>query len=138
MPLKDLLYCLQVFRIRTTDELPVSSLIYTVKISFPKKKTPQILDSSKLKKFADNNFKFYENDRQFSKIIVYFMGKREITCYEQFLFFPQCFQKTNVMQICKNKGLFGKGLNVFAMFETVRLQVMSLHKIIFVKKGNLT
>ena len=35
------------------------------------------------------------------------MGNGEIACYEQFLLFPHCFQKT-----CNNKGLFGKGLIV--------------------------
>ena len=42
------------------------------------------------------------------------MGKGEIARYEQFLLFPQCFQKTKrlVLQTRKNQGLFGKGLNV--------------------------
>ena len=39
-----------------------------------------ILDSSKLKEFADNNFKFDENGRKLSKRV-------------EFLLFPQCFQK---------------------------------------------
>ena len=58
---------------------------------FPKRK---ILDSSKLKEFAANNFKVDENGRKFSKWIENTVGKGEIDCYEQFLLFPDCFQKT--------------------------------------------
>ena len=58
---------------------------------FPKQ---QILDFSKLKEFADDNFKFNENDRQFSKWVENNVGKGEIAHYKQFLRFPQCFQKT--------------------------------------------
>ena len=53
----------------------------------------QILDSSKLKEFADDNFKFDENGRQLSKRVENTVGKGEIAHYEQFLLFPQCFQK---------------------------------------------
>ena len=58
---------------------------------FPKQ---QILGSSKLKEFADNNFKADENGRNFSKWVENTVGKGEIAHYEQFLLFPQCFQKT--------------------------------------------
>ena len=53
----------------------------------------QILDSSKLKEFADNNFKFDENGRNLSKRVENTVGKGEIACYEQFFLFSQCFQK---------------------------------------------
>ena len=53
----------------------------------------QILDYSKLKEFADDNFKFHENERKLSKQVENTMGKGEIALYEQFLLFPQCFQK---------------------------------------------
>ena len=52
-----------------------------------------ILDSSKLKEFADDNCKLDENGRKFSKWIENTVGKGEISRYEQFLLFPQCFQK---------------------------------------------
>ena len=42
---------------------------------FPKQ---QILDSSKLKEFADRNLKFDENDRKFFKWIENTVGKGEI------------------------------------------------------------
>ena len=54
----------------------------------------QILDSSKLKEFVDDNFKFDEYGRKFSKWVENTVGKGEIARYEQFLLFPQCFQKT--------------------------------------------
>ena len=53
----------------------------------------QILDSSKLKEFADDNFKFDENGRKLSKRVENMVGKGEIARNEQFLLFPQCFQK---------------------------------------------
>ena len=52
----------------------------------------KILDSSKLKEFAEDNFKFDENDRMFSKQTENTVVKGEIAHYEQFLLFPQCFQ----------------------------------------------
>ena len=52
----------------------------------------QFLDSSKLKEFADDNFKVDENCRKFLKRVENTVGA--ISHYEQFLLFPQCFQKT--------------------------------------------
>ena len=43
---------------------------------------------------ADDNFKFDENGRKFSKWVENTVGKGEIACYEQFLLFRLCFQKT--------------------------------------------
>ena len=53
----------------------------------------KILDSSKLKDIADDNFKFDENSRKLSKRVENTVGKGEIARYEQFLLFPQCFHK---------------------------------------------
>ena len=53
----------------------------------------KILDSSKLKEFADDNFKFDENGRKLSKRVENTVGKGEIARYEQILLFPQSFQK---------------------------------------------
>ena len=58
------------------------------KEGFPKQ---QILDSSKMKEFADNNFKFDGNGREFSKRVENTVGKGEIAHFEQFLLFPQRF-----------------------------------------------
>ena len=57
---------------------------------FPKRK---ILDSSKLKEFAEDNFKFDENGKKFSKQVENTVGKGEIARYEQFLLLSQFFQK---------------------------------------------
>ena len=46
-----------------------------------------------MKEFADDNFKFDKNGRKLSKQVENTVGKREIAHYEQFLLFPQCFQK---------------------------------------------
>ena len=43
--------------------------------------------------FAEDNFKFDENGRKLSKRVENTVGKGEIAHYEQFLLFPQCFQK---------------------------------------------
>ena len=53
----------------------------------------KILERSKLKLSADDNFKFNENSRKLSKRVENTVGKGEIAHYEQFLLFPQCFQK---------------------------------------------
>ena len=53
----------------------------------------KILDKSKLKEYADDNFKFYENGRKLSKRVENTVGKGEIAHYKQFLLFPWCFQK---------------------------------------------
>ena len=54
----------------------------------------QILDSSILKEFADDNINFQMNGRMFSRQVENSVGKGEIAHYEKFLLFPQCFQKT--------------------------------------------
>ena len=51
-------------------------------------------DSSNPKEFADDSFKFDENGRVFSKRVENTGEKGEIARNEQFLRFPQCFQKT--------------------------------------------
>ena len=43
--------------------------------------------------FADDNFKFDKNYRKLSNHVENTVGKGEIAHYEQFLLFPQCFQK---------------------------------------------
>ena len=47
-----------------------------------------------MKEFADDNFEFDENGRKSLERIENTVGKGEIARYEQFLLFPQCFQKT--------------------------------------------
>ena len=61
----------------------------------------KILDFSKLKEFADDNFKFDKNGRKLSKWVENTVGKEEIARYEQFLLFPQCFQKAHFPRASK-------------------------------------
>ena len=56
--------------------------------------TQQFLDSSKLKEFADDNFKLDKNDGKCSEWVGNIVGKGEIARHEHFLLFSQCFQKT--------------------------------------------
>ena len=49
------------------------------------------LKTLKFKQFADDNFKFDENGKNFSKRVENTIGKAEIPHYEHFLLFPQCF-----------------------------------------------
>ena len=71
-------------------EPPFTSKPYLHYKPFPKR---QILGSLKLKEVADDNFKLNENGRNFSKWVENTVGKGEIAHYEEFLLFPQCFQK---------------------------------------------
>ena len=52
----------------------------------------KILDCSKMKEFAYNDFKFDESGKMFFKRVKSTVGKGEIARHEQFLLFPQCFQ----------------------------------------------
>ena len=61
----------------------------------------QILDSSKLKEVADDNFKFDKNGRKLSKHVENTVGKGEIARYKQFLLFPMCFQKACFPEVSK-------------------------------------
>ena len=73
-----------------------------ISITFSKR---QISDSSKLKKFADDNFKFDEKGRKFSDRVENIVGKTEkLFVNKQFLLFSQCFKQ-------KKTGLFGRGLS---------------------------
>ena len=74
-------------------------------LPFPKQ---QIVDSSKLKEFADNNFEFDENGRKFFKRVVSTVGKEEIAYYEQFLLFP-VFSKDLYCRHLKIRACLGKG-----------------------------
>ena len=72
---------------------------------FPKQK---LLDSPKLKEFADDNSKVDKNGGKFFKRVENTVRKGEIARYEQFLLFPLFFQKIYTEDMYKNKGLFVK------------------------------
>ena len=67
------------------------------------------LFTSKLKEFADDNFKFDKHGRKFAKRVGNTVGKGEIAryMYEQVFLLLQCFQKSYTR---KNLGLFWKRL----------------------------
>ena len=69
------------------------ALYQTMKLKVNPLPDNNILDWSKLKQFADDNFKFDENSRNFSKQVENTVDKGKIARYEEFLLFPQCFQK---------------------------------------------
>ena len=52
-------------------------------------------------KVAEDNFKFDENGRKLSKQVENTEGKGEIARYEQFLRFPQCFEKACFLRASK-------------------------------------
>ena len=98
-------------------------------IQFPKR---QIFDSSKLKAFADDNFRFDENGRKFSKWLENSVEKGEIACNEQFLLFPQCFQKTCYADT-KRLGLVWERVNSqrlcrLALHQTTRYSITCIQK----------
>ena len=62
-----------------------------------------------MKDFADENSKFDENGRKFSKPIEYTVGKGEIARYGNFSFSHSVFNRL-APQTHKNQGLSGKGL----------------------------
>ena len=68
---------------------------------FPKR---QISDFSRLKEFADDNFKIEENGRKFFKRVEDTVGNEEIARYSVF--------KRLVLQTRKNQGLFGRGIRL--------------------------
>ena len=75
-----------------------------------------VLDRSKLKQSADDNFKFDENSRKFFKRVEKTVGKGEIARDEQFLLFPQFFFfffKRLVSQGCQKVSLCGNGLTLY-------------------------
>ena len=69
-------------------------------LPFPKQ---QILDSSKLKQFADNNFNF-ENGGKFSKKVEKTLWKKEKFIIASSFSFPESILKRLVLQTHKNKG----------------------------------
>ena len=78
-----------------------NSLKFCCMVIFPKQ---QILNSSKLRGFSDDNCKFEENGRKFFKNTV---ERGEIAQMSNFSF-SHCVFITFVLHTRKNKGLFGK------------------------------
>ena len=89
----------------------------------------QILDSSKLTEFADDNFEFHKNSGKFSEKVEITVGKGEIT--SNFSFSHSVLKKTcTVNKACLEKGSY-LILNVtltldlsVKMFEMAHLSMM--------------
>ena len=64
-----------------------------------------------MKVIADDNFRFDENGRKFSKWVENTVGKGEIARYEQFLPSPQYFQKTCTADTQKKRLVWEKKVN---------------------------
>ena len=77
-------------------------------LPFPKR---QILDSFKLKEFADDNFRFDENGKKFSKRGEN-TGRSRNYSSRAISASPSVFKRC-VLQTRKNQDLFGKGLRLF-------------------------
>ena len=72
---------------------------------FPKR---QIFDSSKLKEFADDNFKFDENKRTFSKLVENSGEERRNYSSQAISPFPAVFSKDLYCRHIKTKACLGK------------------------------
>ena len=68
-----------------------------------------ILDSHKLKEFAEDNFKFDKNGKKFFKRVENHEGKAEIAHYEQFLLFPTEFSKDLFCKHIKTRNCLENG-----------------------------
>ena len=64
--------------------------------------------SSKLKEFADDNFRYDENGRNFSTRVVKHYGKMRNCSLGAISPFPSVFKRL-VQETHKTQGLFGKG-----------------------------
>ena len=94
---------------------------------------PQNITIVDLKDFKGliDNFKFDKNGRMLSKWVENNVGKGEIPRKEQFLLFPQCFQKAS-RQICKKQGLFRKGFKTKLYLVTRKCWFPPLHVMRFI------
>ena len=75
---------------------------------------------------ADDNFKFDGNGRKISKRVENTVGKGEIAHYEQFLLYPQCFQKACFPGASKGVIVW-EWVNLtghFHPFDTPRLSIL--------------
>ena len=78
----------------------------------------KILDWSKLKGFADENFNFYENGRKVSKRVENTVGKEKLLVMSNFSFSHSGFKRL-VSQGRQKVSLCGNGLNLAEMIEQV-------------------
>ena len=82
------------------------------------------LDSSKLKEFSDNNFKFDKMAESSPKRPKCFLGKGEIARYEQFLLFL-VFSKDLYCRHVKTRACLGNGLRYLDPKDRIFNRVIS-------------
>ena len=74
------------------------------------------MDSSKVKEFADDNFKFDTSGRKFSKRVTDTAGKgkkkKKNARYEQCLSFPTVISKDLNYRHVKSRSCFGRGSTI--------------------------
>ena len=69
----------------------------------------KILDSSKLREYADDYFKFDENVRKFSKRVETLWEKEKLLIRSNFSFSKGAFKKTCKCRHVKTRACLGKG-----------------------------
>ena len=84
-----------------------------------------------MKEFADDNFKYDENARKLSKRVENAVGKREIALYEQFLLFPQCFQKSSFPGASKGVIVWEwvKAVDCLTLYQTTNFRLVQIENI---------
>ena len=75
----------------------------------------------KTERVCRRRVKFDENGERFSKKAENNVTKGEITCYENFLYFPLSFPRDCFLQAHKNNGLFGKGLRMALQIKKINI-----------------
>ena len=85
----------------------------------------QILHSSKLKDFANDNFKFDEYSRKLFKSVENTVGKGEIALYEQFLLFIRSSKTGRIMGSPMTGGWVG-GVQFFVRSISPKLFYLGL------------
>ena len=81
--------------------------------------------------YQTDNFRFDENLRKFSKQVENTVGKGEIARYEQFLLFPQFFQKACFPGVSKVL-LCGNGLKVGILYRKVKSETNLVHYVMWI------
>ena len=92
-----------------------------------------------MEEFADHNFKSDERGRKLVKQVENTVGKGEITRYEQFLLFPQCFQKASFPGSSKDVIVWDRVKGGYLDFShlTELKKYISLKFIDIVEKGEI-
>ena len=85
----------------------------------------QILDSSKLNEFADDNFKFDKNGRRLSKQVENTVEKEKLLVTGNFSFSNSVFKRL-ISQGRQKVSLCGNGLNLYQMTNFTLVQIQSI------------